>query len=74
MDSTTRNARRAKRALKALCAYAPGFTKNTPEDRRDAFADLLTDFRHLAQAENLDLYALLDISYQHYIAELKGEE
>lgn len=74
MNSTTRNARRAKRALKALCAYAPGFTKNCPEDRRDAFIDLLTDLRHLAQGENLDLYAMLDLSYQNYIAELKGEE
>jgi|GEM_PF-6735416 len=57
------------RAKMAVEAYAGPDAENDPES---ALRDLLTDLRHLADAVNLNFFALLDSSYQHYCKEKQG--
>lgn len=55
-----------KAALKRLLTR---YAKTQDCDPQSAMRDLLTDLRHLADEEELDLYAAFDGSYEAYLEE-----
>ncbi len=65
------NQGRVRAAEKAIRAGNASFDER---DVRSNAADLLTDLRHYCDAKDIDFAAVLDTSYEHYLAEKHGED
>lgn len=65
----TRNEKRVKRAAKSLEFYKASQLKEAGPVDPDTVTDFLTDLRHYCERHELDVYALLDCSYNRYLAE-----
>lgn len=65
------NKKRADKAEKAIrTSYRNDERILTLED----ITDILTDIRHLCDHREIDLYAVLETSQEHYLAELFGRD
>ena len=65
------NKKRADKAEKTIrTAYRNDEKILTLED----ITDILTDIRHLCDHRELNLYLALELSYEHYVAELYGRQ
>ena len=65
------NKERASKAEKTIrTAYRNDERILTGED----ITDILTDIRHLCDHRELNLYLALELSYEHYVAELYGRQ
>jgi len=63
------NKNRADKAEKAIRGFYRSDERIlTQED----VTDILTDIRHLCDHREINLYAALEMSYEHYLAELFG--
>lgn len=60
--------KRANRMALNLYSYT-----GEPHDNRSNVVDALTDLRHMCDAAEIDFHAACDSSYQHYLAEKRGE-
>lgn len=67
MSNTTENRRRIKTCDKMI--KARGARGYDPNDDKANLTDVLSDFRHWADARGVDFFACLDASYRHYLAE-----
>ena len=75
MGNKSANENRVDRADHVLRLYAEIEGSEAYEDDAESLlCDLLTDLRHWADANGLDIYRGLDMSYTHYLAESNGEE
>ena len=62
----TMNLHRIAQAETALFPYR---YENNGSEIDTAITDLLTDLRHYADSHGVDFHKVLDMSYQHYLAE-----
>ena len=70
----SKNDKRAKRIEATLEVYKAKQLKEAGALDEDTYTDFLTDLRHHCEKSEIDLYALLDRSYQHYLAEKAGAD
>jgi len=49
-------------------------TFNDPNDMRSQIVDMLTNLRHLCDADGFDFHEACTSSYNHYLAEKNGED
>lgn len=70
----TKNQKRAKRVNDALKFYKANGLEEDGPICKDTLTDFLTDLRHWADAHGFDLHDRLNMSYQHYVAEKRGED
>jgi hypothetical protein len=74
IPDTSTNNDRAMRIANALSFYkSEQLAEDGPVDE-DTYTDFLTDLRHHCDKEGVDLYALLDRSYNHYLEEKKIDQ
>ena len=64
-----KNEKRIKRVTKSLEFYKGSQLKEAGPVDPDTVTDFLADLRHYCERHDLDVYAMLDCSYNHYLAE-----
>jgi len=60
-----------KRARKAVSILNAAYDRG---QHRENIVDMLSDLRHLSDVKGIDFYAALETSYNHYLAEWRGED
>lgn len=63
-----------KRADKAEKTIRTAYRNDEAILTREDITDILTDIRHLCDHREIDLYAALERSYDHYVAEIFGRD